>query len=189
MSRSVRGRPGNRGNAPIPEKGLRSNRASGRDRYDSIRVIGEPITVTLPRLRDIRPRYCSRSDDRPAAVIALSMLRLNIAQLGDWNGSAVDFISKALARFCRSHGLDTVSRVFQESSIRILDEILEQSEYDRSVSGDREQSSRMFLMVDYDQSAMLQIGPTLSLLHGCDKNLPAAFYQVVATNLRRWARV
>jgi len=131
MSRSVRGRPSNRGNASIREEGLRSNCASARDRYDSIRVIGAPIAVTLPRLKDIRPRYCSRSDDRPAAVLALSMLRLNIAQLGDWNGSAVDFAGKALARFCRSHGLDTVSRVFEESSIRILDEILEQSEYDR----------------------------------------------------------
>jgi hypothetical protein len=117
------------------------------------------------------------------------MLRLNIAQLGDWNGSAVDFAGKALARFCRSHGLDTVSRVFEESSIRILDEILEQSEYDRSVSGDREPSSRMFLMLDYDQSAMVQVGPTLSLLHGWDKNLPAAFYQMLVTNLRRWMRV
>jgi hypothetical protein len=58
-----------------------------------------------------------------------------------------------------------------------------------SVSGDREQSSRMFLMVDYDQSAMVQVGPTLSLLHGWDKSLPAAFYQVLATNLRRWMRV
>lgn len=189
MSRSVRGRPSSRGNAAIPEDGLRSNCASGRDRYDSIRVIGKPITVTLPRLRDIRPRYCSRSDDRLAAVLALGMVRLNIARLGDWNGSAVDFISKALARFCWSHGLDTVSRVFQESSIRMLDEILEQSEYERSVSGDREPSSRMFLMVDYDQSAMVQIGPTLSLLHGCDKHLPAAFYQVFATSLRRWMRV
>ena len=189
MSGSVQSRSGNRGNASVPEKSLRSNHTPGRSRYDYVRVIGSSIAVTLPRLKDIRPRYCSRSDDRPAAILALSMLRLNIAQLGDWNGSAVDFVGKALARFCRSHGLETVSRVFPESSIRILDEILEQSEYERSVSGDREPSSRMFLMVDYDQSAMVQVGPTLSLLHGCDKHLPAAFYQVLATNLRRWMRV
>jgi hypothetical protein len=145
--------------------------------------------VTLPRLKGIYPRYCSRSDDEPAAKLAVSMLRLGISRVSDWSGSAVDFVSKGLARFCRSHRLSTVNRVFPQSCIQLLDEILERNEYERSQSEDSGPSSRMFLTVNYEQAAMLQIGPTLSLLEQADKDLPAAFFMVLAKNLGRWMRV
>jgi len=135
------------------------------------------------------PRYSSRSDDQPAAKLAASMLRLGICRSKDWNGSAVDFVGKALARFCRKQGSAIVGRVYPESCIRLMDEILERGEYERSQSGDVGPSSRMFLTVIYDQASMIQIGPTLTLLGSVHRDLPAAFYEVFATNLWRWMRV
>lgn len=148
--------------------------------------MGTPLAVTLPRIQGIRPSYCSRSDEQPAVQLALSMFRLGIARVSDWNGSAVDCVSKALARFCRTHGMVTASRVFPESTVRLLDNVVERGEYQLIQSGDTESSSRMFLMVDHSQAAMVQIGPTLALLGGIHKDLPGAFYRVFTTNLGRW---
>jgi hypothetical protein len=135
------------------------------------------------------PRYCSRGDDQPAAKLAASMLRLGVCRAQGWNGSAVDFVGKGLARFCRKHGSTIVGRVFPESSIRLKDDILERGEYERSRSEDLGPSSRVFLMVHYDQASMVQIGPTLTYLGSLHHDLPAAFYEVFTTNLRRWMRV
>src|SRR5215471_19112756 len=167
----------------------RAHPAAKRNRYDSIRVIGAPLAVTLPRIRGIRPSYCSKNDEQPAVQLALSMFRLGIARAADWNGSAVDCAAKALSRFCRSNGIATVSRVFPESTIRILDNLSERSEYELAQSGETEPSTRLFLMVDYYQAAMVQIGPTLTILERIHKELPAALYQVFSTNLWRWMRV
>lgn len=151
--------------------------------------MGAPLSVTLPRIKGIRLSYCSKNDEQPAVQLALSMFRLGIARASDWNGSAVDCVAKALSRFCHSNGLPTVSRVFPESTIRILDGLTERSEYELAQSGETEPSSRLFLMVDYYQAAMVQIGTTLTLLEKIHKDLPAAFYQVFSTNLWRWMRV
>lgn len=148
--------------------------------------MGLPVGVTLPRILGMRPSYCSRSDEQPAVQLLLSMFRLGIARMTDWNGSAVDAVSKALARFCRDHGITRVSRVFPESTIRLLDDLVERSEYELIQSADSDPSSRMFLMVDYCQAAMVQIGPTLALLEQIHKDLPGAFYRVFTTNLGRW---
>jgi hypothetical protein len=117
------------------------------------------------------------------------MLRQGICQMKDWNGSAVDFLSKGLARFCHGHGLAIVSRVFPESTVQLLDEITERNEYERSQSENIGSSSRMFLIVYFHQAAMVQIGPTLSILGSIHDEVPAAFFQVFATNLSRWMRV
>ena len=151
--------------------------------------MGAPLAVTLPRIQGIRPSYCSKNDEQPAVQLALSMFRLGIARATDWNGSAVDCVAKALSRFCRSNGLATLSRVFPESTLRILDSLTERSEYELAQSGETEPSSRLFLIVDYYQAAMVQIGPTLTLLERIHKDLSAAFYQVFSTNLWRWMRV
>jgi hypothetical protein len=148
--------------------------------------MGLPVGVSLPQMLGIRPSYCSRGDEQPAAQLLLSMFRLGIARMTDWNGSAVDAATKALARFCRDHGITMISRVFPESTIRLLDNLVERSEYELIQSGDSERSSRMFLMVDYCQAAMVQIGPTLALLDTLHKDLPGAFYRVFAYNLARW---
>src|SRR5215468_7273374 len=190
MPRSIQCRSRGVRNAGVSAKSLRGAHPAAKwSRYDSIPIMGAPLDVTLPRIRGIRPSYCSKNDEQPAVQLALSMFRLGIARVTDWNGSAVDCAAKALSRFCRAHGLATVSRVFPESTIRILDNLTERSEYELAQSGETAPSSRLFLMVDYYQAAMVQIGPTLTLLGRIHADLPAAFYQVFSTNLWRWMRV
>lgn len=137
----------------------------------------------------MRSRYCSCSDEQPAAILAKSMLRLGISRISDWTGSAVDFVALGLARFCQANGLATASRVFPETCIGLLDEIADLSEYERGQSENVEPSSRLFLMVNYEQAAMVQIGPTLALLGLIHERLPAAFFVVLAENLWRWMTV
>lgn len=101
----------------------------------------------------------------------------------------MDFVAKGLARYCQENGLAVVSRIFTDSCIRLLDEFIEQTEYEKSQSGNVAPSSKMFLMVDYGQSAMVQIGPTLNYLSSLHERLPAAFYEVFTHNLWLWMRV
>lgn len=121
-------------------------------------------------------------------MLAKSMLRVGISRVKDWTGSAVDFVAAGLARFCRSHGLPQVSRVFPESSIRLMDEIIEISEYDR-MQAEVTEREKMFLMVDYHESAVVPIGPTLAYLEAINNKLPAAFFMAFSRNLSRWMRV
>src|SRR5215472_11367934 len=71
--------------------------AAKRSRYDSIPLVAAPLAVTLPRIQGIRPSYCSKNDEKPAVQLALSMFRLGIARVTDWNGRAVDCAAKALS--------------------------------------------------------------------------------------------
>src|SRR5437762_1631879 len=193
MPRSIHRRQDNRklvSTAAIHSKSKRRNKlATSRHPDESLRVIGLPIKVTLPKLGGLRLRYCSRSDEQSVAVLAKSMLRLGISRISDWTGSAVDFIANGLAKYCEENGLPVVSRVFPEASIRLLDEIVELNEYERSQSETVGPSSKMLLMIDYEQAAMIQIGPTLSYLDSIHEKLPAAFFVVLADNLWRWMRV
>ena len=145
--------------------------------------------MILPQLSGLRLRYCSRSDEQPAGILAKSMLRLGISRLQDWTGSAVDFVAKGLARYGEAHGIKTVSRIFSESCIRLMDEIVELAEYQRIQSEKVGPSSQMFLSVDYEQAAMIQIGPALEYLGGFHPKLPAGFFMALATNLGRWMHV
>src|SRR5499433_723679 len=190
MPGSIQCRPRRIRNAGVSAQRLRrAHPAAKRSRYDSVRLMGAPLAVTLPHIQGIRPSYCSKNDEQPAVQLALSLFRLGIARASDWNGSAVDCVAKALSHFCRSNGITTVSRVFPESTIRILDSLTEHSEYWLAQSGETEPSTRLFLMVDYYQAAMVQIGPALTLFEKVHKDLPAAFYQVFTINLWRWMRV
>jgi hypothetical protein len=117
------------------------------------------------------------------------MLRLGISRVSDWTGSAVDFVQQGLARYCRVNDLPAASRVFPEAYIRLLDELVELSEYERTQSEIVGPSTRMFITVNYDQAAMVQIGPTLTLLSSIHERLPAAFFVVFADNLWRWMSV
>ena len=116
------------------------------------------------------------------------MLRVGISRVKDWTGSAVDFVASGLSRFCQGHGLPEVSRVFSESSIRLMDEMIELSEYERNQMEVVKQR-RMFLMVDYHESAIVPIGAALSYLESIDPKLPAAFYIAFSHNVARWMRV
>jgi hypothetical protein len=183
-SRTPAGASIQNGGTPI----WRSAHSSSRTRNcKPVRVIGAPIPITLPKLHGLVPRYCSRSDDQVAAKLALSMLRLGISRADDWKGGVVDFIAKGLARFCRQNGSVTVARVFPESTIRIMDELLERGEIERCQSED-DDIDRMFVLVDYEQAAMIPIGPTLACLGKVHELLPAAFHVVFAANLALWMR-
>jgi hypothetical protein len=115
------------------------------------------------------------------------MLRIGLSRADDWKGGVVDFIAKGLNRFCRQKGSTTVARVFSESGIRIMDELLERSEVERSQT-EATDGSRMFVLVDYEQAAMVPISDTLAYLGTVHELLPAAFYQVFSENLSRWMR-
>lgn len=153
-----------------------------------VRLVGAPIHITLPKLHGLVPRYCSQSDDQTAAKLALSMLRVGISRAADWKNSVVDFIAKGLARVCRQNGSGKIARVFPEAGVRIMDELLERSGVERS-QAEECKSDRLFVLVDYEQAAMIPIGPTLACLEAVHKSLPAAFYQVFSSNLSRWMRV
>src|SRR5260370_2605662 len=193
MPRSIHSRQGNREHVPSATLRAgsrhRSNSAPARKRHESLRVVGGPSGDTLRKLSGLRLRYCSRCEEQPEAILAKSMLRLGISRVKDWTGSAVDFVAKGLARYCQRNGLAAVSRVFPEGCIGLLDEIVEQNEYERNQSETVGPSSKMLLMVDYEQAAMIQIGPTLSYLGSIHEKLPAAFFVVLADNLWRWMRV
>lgn len=145
--------------------------------------------ITLPRLAGLQPRHCFRNDEQPAATFAMSMLRLDLARTTDWTGSPVDFVAKGFARYCQANGIAKVSRIFEESNLQLLDEIMELSDYERNQQGRDVSSTHMFLLVNYEQSAMIQMGPVLRILEGIDVRLPAAFFLVVAHNLGRWMRI
>lgn len=117
------------------------------------------------------------------------MLRLGLVRISDWAGSPLDFVGKGLAQYSRANGIEAVSKVFEASNIQLLDEMTELTDYQRCQQEREEPSPRMFLLLDYEQSAMVQIGPTLKMLEKVDPRLPAAFFQVFATNLGRWMRV
>ena len=150
--------------------------------------MGAPIPLTLPKLQGLVPRYCSQSDDQTAAKLALSMVRLGISRADDWKGSVVDFIARGLARVCRQNGSEKIARVFAEAGVRFTDEILQRNEIERSQSEDSD-DSKMIVLVDYEQAAMIPIGPTLACLAAVHEALPSAFYQVFSANLSRWMRV
>jgi hypothetical protein len=117
------------------------------------------------------------------------MLRIGISRVSDWTGSAVDFVQQGLMRHCKGNGLPNVTRVFPEACIQLLDEMVELGEYERTQSETVGPSTRIFITVNYDQAAMVQIGPTLALLSSIHERLPAAFFVVFADNLWRWMSV
>src|SRR5487761_23829 len=107
----------------------RAAASSGR-RCPPPRLIGLPVSVTIPQIKGIRWRYCTRWDEQPAATLGMSLLRLGICRLKDWTGSAVDFVERGLKRIAQANGIAQVRRVWQ-GDLRILDHSFELSERQR----------------------------------------------------------
>jgi hypothetical protein len=147
-------------------------------------VIGLPLAVSIPQIRGVRWRYCTRWDEGPAATLGMSLLRLGICRPGDWSGSAVDFVEHGFNRFCRQNGAIEANRVWV-GDLRIADTLFELSEQERNqTEAGREGSiQQLFLIGDYDAAASIPIGATLAHLEAEHDLLPAAFYQIVTTNL------
>src|SRR6266481_10091783 len=94
-------------------------------------LIGLPVPVTVPNIKDIRWRYCARWDEKPAASLGVSLLRLGICRTRDWTGSAVDFVERGFKRFCKENGSEDARNIW-EGDLRIMDHMVELTEQERS---------------------------------------------------------
>lgn len=119
-------------------------------------MIGLPVTVSIPQLKAIRWRYCSRWDEGPAATLGMSLLRLGICRPSDWSGSAVDFVERGFSRFCQEHGAAEAKRVWV-GDLRIADYLFELTEQERNQleAGKEEQSQMLFFIADYEAAASI----------------------------------
>jgi hypothetical protein len=153
-------------------------------------VIGLPLDVTFPRLKGVRWRYCTRWDEGPAAVLGMSLLRLGICQPNDWSGSAVDFVERGFKRFCSQNRLVDAKRIWV-GDLRITDSLFELTEQERNQAeaGREGMTDHLYLVGDYEAAASIPIGATLARLETESDRLPAAFYQILTSNLYRWMRV
>lgn len=153
-------------------------------------MIGLPVQVTVPRLRDLRWRYCTRWDEGPAAKLGSILLRLGICRAEDWSGSAVDFVECGFKRFCKANGAEAAGRVWQ-GDLRIMDRMFDMTERERNQAHAEVDGSpqMLFLVGDYSAAASIPIGPTLPHLEREHKLLPAAFYSVFVHNLGKWMNV
>ena len=153
-------------------------------------MTGLPLDVTLPILKGIRSRYCTRWDEGPAAVLGMSLLRLGICRPTDWSGSAMDFVERGFRRFGTQNRSADAKRVWV-GDLRITDSLFELTEQERNqVEAGREgMTDHLYLVGDYEAAAFIPIGATLAHLEAEGPLLPAAFYQVFTTNLYKWMRV
>ena len=153
-------------------------------------MIGLPLDATIPRLKGIRWRYCTRWDEGPAAALGMSLLRLGICRPNDWSGSAVDFVERGFRRFCSQNRAVDAKRVWV-GDLRITDSLFELTEQERNqVEAEREgMTDHLYLVGDYEAAASIPIGATLACLEAAHNLLPVAFYEVLTTNLYKWMRV
>jgi len=120
----------------------------------------------------------------------MSLLRLGICQPNDWSGSAVDFLERGFRRFCSQNRAVDAKKVWV-GDLRIMDSIFELTEQERNqVEAGREGvTDHLYLVGDYEAAASIPVGATLARLEAEHALLPAAFYEVLTTNLYKWMRV
>jgi len=115
---------------------------------------------------------------------------LGICRPNDGSGSAVDFVARGFRRFCSQNRAVDAKRVWI-GDLRITDSLFELTEQERNqVEVEREgMTDHLYLVGDYEAAASIPIGATLARLETENDLLPAAFYQVLTTNLYKWMRV
>jgi len=120
----------------------------------------------------------------------MSLLRLGICGPNDWSGSGVDFVERGFRRFCSHNRAVDAKRVWV-GDLRITDSLFELTEQERNqVEAEREgMTDHLYLVGDYEAAASIPIGATLARLEADHDLLPAAFYEVLTTNLYKWMRV
>jgi len=128
-------------------------------------VIGLPLDVTLPKLKGVRSRYCTRWDEGPAAVLGMSLLRLGTCRPTDWSGSAVDFVERGFRKFCSRNRSVEAKRVWV-GDLRITDSLFELTEQERNQveTGREGMTDHLYLVGDYEAAASTPIGATLARL-------------------------
>jgi hypothetical protein len=149
-----------------------------------------PLSITLPGLTNVPLRYCSRWDERPAAQLGKSLLRLGICEPSDWSGSAVDLVERGFKRFCKANGAEASAKVWQ-GDLRIMDHEFDLTESERQqVTAEMDQPTQvLYLVGDYTAAASIPIGPAWAILEREQESLAAAFYRVFVDNLWTWMRV
>lgn len=153
-------------------------------------MIGLPVQVTVPKIKNIRWRYCARWDEKPAARLGSSLLRLGICSAADWTGSAVDFVERGFKRFCKNNGAVDARNIWQ-GDLTIMENVLQLSDQERSIAQAEmdKPPATLFLVGDFSAAASIPIGSTLPYLEREDKLLPAAFYTLFVHHLWKWMRV
>jgi hypothetical protein len=162
--------------------------SASRSRHSTPRLIGLPISATVPSLKGLRSRYCSRWDEEPAAHLGRSLLRLGICRAEDWSGSAVDFVEHGFRRFCKQNGADQAKKIWS-GFLRIIDHPFELTEQERNSVQMENPTATLYLVGEYDAAASIPIGATLTYLEREHEFLPAAFYRIFVHNLWKWMRV
>lgn len=152
-----------------------------------VRVIGAPVGLTLPRITNLPVMQVFRSDNQPAAKLALSMLRLDLIGLRDWSSNAASILKKGLTRYCDSQGLKTASRVFSEGTVGFVDDLSRLDCFSQPLTSCAS-STQMLLVVYYASSVVVPIGAALKAFRTINETLSDAFYEVVRHNLGRWMR-
>lgn len=196
MSGSIQGRRSHREIVqyrPVRRRrtdGLRNIPAAARHNNSALRLIGLPLTITVPKLSDVPLRYCSRWEERPAAQLGKSLLRLGICEPSDWSGSAVDLVERGFKRFCLANGAEVAAKVWQ-GELRIMDHEFDLTESERQqvIAEMDEPTQLLYLVGDYSAAASIPIGPAWAVLEREEESLPAAFYRVFVDNLWTWMRV
>jgi hypothetical protein len=196
MSRSIQNRRGDRENVRHHEIrqrrfGRRRSVAPSCRTAPAPCVIGLPIPVSVPTVRDVRWRYCARYDEQPAAKLGKSLLRLGICSPGDWTGSAVDFVERGFKGFCKANGMEAARRIWY-GELEIMDQVFDMNERERNDAraemGD-EPVEFVFLVGVFTSAASIPIGPSLAILEPEHQFLPAAFYAVLRHCLSKWMDV
>ena len=99
-------------------------------------------------------------------------------------------MNAASGGFARQNRAADAKRVWV-GDLRITDSLFELTEQERNqVEAGREGiANNLYLVGDYEAAASIPIGATLARLEAEHDFLPAAFYEVLTTNLYKWMRV
>lgn len=159
-----------------------------RSSHATPRLIGLPVPTSIPNLKGLRLRYCSRWDEGPAAQLGKSLLRLGICRAQDWSGSAVDFVERGFRRFCKTNGTAEAKKIWS-GFLRVIDHPFELTEHERNLAEMESPTTTLYLVGEYDAAASIPIGATLTHLEREHELLPAAFFKIFVHNLWKWMRV
>lgn len=153
------------------------------------RLIGLPQAFSLPKLTGIRPRYCNHWDEEPAAILAQSLLRLNIAKASDFNGSAVDMVKRVFLRVCEENGAARIREEFC-CHVSVCDLPVDASEYERNQNGCQvAEGDALFMSIEYSEARVIPLRAVLAQMEDEHELLPASFLIVFNHALSAVTRV
>jgi len=170
-------RPAAEGSTPITSGGVAS----------TIDLMGLGRQLAMPSLDGVPLEHRFSAGDQAAVALARTLLKLDVAEPGDWAIAGHDPTAYVLAtvdRWIRRHGGHALRRRFDLSATLTgcLDEHSERK--DANPDG-----SHLYLTVDPNQAGFVVLDPTLELLEGAHPRLPATFYALFASALNSWVRV